>query len=162
MISFWAATLTRRVARPDWVNGRKAGEIVLQQRGKPKVGEQTRRLRVVTDFAPIRPAEITFRVVTHDDPVLEPRVLTFRDGAIQRARLSLPAGVAADGVRVEGRPKRFDVRLRHVRGGVEIEAECRGEPTEGESVVAETVVLDLGFPEGAARKEALFLRRVGR
>ncbi len=144
-----------RVVRPG-----EAGEIVLRQRGKPKVGEQTRRLRVATDFAPLRPAELTFRVVTHEDPAMEPRVLTFRDDAVQRARLSLPAGVAADGVRVEGRSKRFDVRLRHIRGGVEIEAEPRGESSGGEPVVAETVVLDLGFPEGASRKETLFLRRV--
>jgi hypothetical protein len=136
------------------------GELVLKQRGKTKVGEQTRRLRVATDFAPIRPAEITFRILTHEDPALEPRVLTFRDDAVQRARLSLPAGVAADGVRVEGRPKRFDVRLRFLRGGVEIEAEPRGESSGGEPVAAEMVVLNLGFPEGTARRETLFLRRV--
>ena len=137
-----------------------AGELVLRQRGKTRVGEQVRRLRVATDFAPLRPAELTFRVVTHEDPVLEPRVLTFRDGSVQRARLGLPSGVLAEGVRVTGRPKRFDVRLRAVRGGVEVEVGPIGELEDGEGAVAETVELDLGFPAGDARKETLFLRRV--
>lgn len=137
-----------------------AGEIVLRQRGKTKVGEQVRRLRVTTDVAPLSPADLTFRVVTHEDPRLEPRVLTFRDGAVQRARLTLPKDIELEGVRVEERPKRFDVKVRLMRGGVEIEVEPRVEPTDGESVIAETVVLNLGVPSENARKETLFLRRV--
>ena len=137
-----------------------SGELVLRQRGKTRVGEQVRRLRVATDIAPLRPAELTFRVVTHEDPVMEPRVLTFRDGLALRARLSLPAGLGAEQVRVVGRPKRFEVRLRSVRGGLEVEVEPRGELGAGESLIAEAVVLDLGFPLGESRKETLFLRRV--
>lgn len=136
-----------------------AGELVLRQRSPSRVGEQVRRVRVVTDHAPLHPAEFTFRLITHADPVLEPRVLSFRAGEVLRAQLRLPEIVDPESVRVVAAPKRFEVKLLPGRGVVEIEVRMRSRgEIEASAPIAEEVRLDLGFPVGSPRREVLYLR----